>query len=300
MNADKPPPKTPPPPQPVVAAGPAHPALMAAGVHAAAFLPDEAWNTAIFAGHLSLPGAFGFVHEAGGIVLARAAADEAEILTIAVAPEARRGVARALLRAAVARPRLPAMPRPCSWRSPPANSIARALSDGEELARWELGADTMRMVLTLVLAKKLRRKAEAWLRRPGALPLDPDGVPPPVVSAARRESLYHSRRAVNSTRCSRPMPVSEQIKLGSGAYGPSGVQGRALAFYVRPRRKRSTVVLPSSVMRCESTVCPCCVAVAGTLRAGSAPRSSTSSTWPGADRPARGGCARRSSGRSAP
>ena len=89
-------------PGPVIAAGAAHPAVMAA-IHGAAFLPDEAWGTAIFAGHLSLPGTFGFVHEAGGVVLARATADEAEILTIAVAPEARRrGAARALLRAAIA------------------------------------------------------------------------------------------------------------------------------------------------------------------------------------------------------
>jgi len=80
--------------------GPAHAALLA-DIHATAFLPDEAWSAAIFAGHLSLPGTFGFLHAAGGLVLARATVDEAEILTIAVAPEARRhGAGRALLRAA--------------------------------------------------------------------------------------------------------------------------------------------------------------------------------------------------------
>jgi ribosomal-protein-alanine N-acetyltransferase len=87
-------------PSPIHAAGPAHPKLLAE-IHGTAFLPDEAWDSAIFAGHLSMPGTFGFIHETGGLVLARVTADEAEILTIAVAPEARRnGAGRALLRAA--------------------------------------------------------------------------------------------------------------------------------------------------------------------------------------------------------
>ena len=52
---------------------------------------------------LSLPGAFGWIDAAGGMVLARVAADEAEILTLAVAPGARRGgVARRLMQAAMA------------------------------------------------------------------------------------------------------------------------------------------------------------------------------------------------------
>src|SRR5947209_197660 len=47
---------------------------------------------------LGLPGAFGFIDAAGGMVLARVAADEAEILTLAVLPDRRRrGLARALL-----------------------------------------------------------------------------------------------------------------------------------------------------------------------------------------------------------
>ena len=49
---------------------------------------------------LGLPGAFGLLDARGGMVLARVAADEAEILTIAVLPEARRrGLGRALLEA---------------------------------------------------------------------------------------------------------------------------------------------------------------------------------------------------------
>ncbi len=78
-------------------AGPFDPPAMAA-IHAAAFPAGEAWSATIFAGHLSMPGVFGFLTEEGGLILARAAADEAEILTLAVVPEARRaGVGRALL-----------------------------------------------------------------------------------------------------------------------------------------------------------------------------------------------------------
>ncbi len=52
---------------------------------------------------LGLPGAFGRIHPDGGMVLARVAADEADILTIAVAPDVRRrGLGRALLLAAMA------------------------------------------------------------------------------------------------------------------------------------------------------------------------------------------------------
>ncbi|MEJ0046851.1 MAG: GNAT family N-acetyltransferase [Rhodospirillales bacterium] len=145
----------------IVAAGAAHPALMAA-VHATAFLPDEAWGTAIFAGHLSMQGTFGFLHEAGGVVLARAAADEAEILTLAVAPEARRrGVARGLLRAAVeaARTRGAAT---LFLEVSAANSVARALYESEGFAPvgkrrgyYEDGTDA------LVLALKLSPGANA-------------------------------------------------------------------------------------------------------------------------------------------
>ena len=51
---------------------------------------------------VALPGAFGLWREAAGLVLARMAADEAEILTFGVAPNARRrGHGAALLRGAV-------------------------------------------------------------------------------------------------------------------------------------------------------------------------------------------------------
>ena len=75
-----------------------------AAIHHAAFPPGARWGAAALALQLGLPGGFGFIDPAGGVVLARVAADEAEILTLAVAPGARRqGRARALLSAAMAR-----------------------------------------------------------------------------------------------------------------------------------------------------------------------------------------------------
>jgi ribosomal-protein-alanine N-acetyltransferase len=83
--------------------GAAHAEAMAA-IHAAAFRPDEAWDAAVLAGQLRQPGAFALIDAAGGMLLARAAGGEAEILTLAVAPAARRrGIARALLAAAMRR-----------------------------------------------------------------------------------------------------------------------------------------------------------------------------------------------------
>ena len=50
---------------------------------------------------LSLPGAFGFMAGPDGFVLARVAADEAEILTLAVVPQRRRhGIGTLLINAA--------------------------------------------------------------------------------------------------------------------------------------------------------------------------------------------------------
>ena len=70
-----------------------------AALHAACF--ERAWDAATLCDMLAGPGAFAFAHE-DGFVLARAAADEAEILTLAVRPEARgKGLGRALLQAAI-------------------------------------------------------------------------------------------------------------------------------------------------------------------------------------------------------
>src|SRR5258705_11482795 len=72
-----------------------------AALHAACF-PD-AWDAAAIARLLDAPGTFAF-HNQDGFVLARTAAGEAEILTLAVAPAARgQGLGRALLQVAIIR-----------------------------------------------------------------------------------------------------------------------------------------------------------------------------------------------------
>jgi ribosomal-protein-alanine N-acetyltransferase len=72
------------------------PALVA--IHAAAFPPAEQWADKAMAEILAMPGVFGFIESRGGMILARAVAGEVEILTLAVAPQARRqGIGRALV-----------------------------------------------------------------------------------------------------------------------------------------------------------------------------------------------------------
>lgn len=74
-----------------------------AAIHAAAFPPAERWDAAVFRTQLDLPGVQGLIHRDGGLILIRVAADEAEVLTLAVTPAARRrGIAAALLRQAAA------------------------------------------------------------------------------------------------------------------------------------------------------------------------------------------------------
>jgi ribosomal-protein-alanine N-acetyltransferase len=86
----------------IVAATPAHAAALAA-IHASAFPPREGWGEDAITIQLALPGAFGLIDDRGGMLLGRMAADEAEVLTLAVAPEARRqGIATLLLREAKA------------------------------------------------------------------------------------------------------------------------------------------------------------------------------------------------------
>jgi ribosomal-protein-alanine N-acetyltransferase len=69
-----------------------------ATVHAAAFPARDAWSRDVFSLQLANPGVFGLLHRSGGVILARVAADEAEILTVAVLPALRRGgIATALL-----------------------------------------------------------------------------------------------------------------------------------------------------------------------------------------------------------
>ena len=82
-------------------AGIAHAAAMAA-IHRRAFPPAEAWGADAIALQLALPGVIGWVDGRGGMILARVAADEVEVLTLAVAPAARRrGLGSRLLDAAM-------------------------------------------------------------------------------------------------------------------------------------------------------------------------------------------------------
>lgn len=74
-----------------------------AALHADAFPPAESWSAVAIAKLLALPGALGLLAEGAGFVLLRQVAEEAEVLTLAVRPEARRqGVAAALLQAGMA------------------------------------------------------------------------------------------------------------------------------------------------------------------------------------------------------
>lgn len=85
----------------IPAAVAAAPAL--AALHAGAFPPAEAWGADAIRLMLEMPGAFGLHLPGQGFVLARVAAGEAEILTLAVAPAARRrGHGAALLAGAMA------------------------------------------------------------------------------------------------------------------------------------------------------------------------------------------------------
>lgn len=79
-------------------------AAVLAAVHAAAFAARDAWSSDIFSLHLALSNVIGVMAADVGFVLVRTAGDEAEILTLAVVPAARRrGLATALLKTATAR-----------------------------------------------------------------------------------------------------------------------------------------------------------------------------------------------------
>ena len=98
-----------------------------AAIHRQAFPPGEAWSDDAFALQLALVGVFGLIDRRGGLLLARVTVDEAEVLTLGVAPDARRqGVASALLSEALV------IARTCGalglfLEVAPANDPARAL-----------------------------------------------------------------------------------------------------------------------------------------------------------------------------
>ena len=79
----------------------AHAAAMAA-IHREAFPPQDSWSSDVFALQIASRGVFGLLDPRGGLILCRIAADESEVVTLAVVPAVRRrGVAKALLRAAM-------------------------------------------------------------------------------------------------------------------------------------------------------------------------------------------------------
>ncbi len=95
----------------LVAAVAAHAPAMAL-MHAATFLLAERWGPNEIAAQVALPGVYGLmclhpvpstpVDLGGGFILYRVAADEAEVLTLAVSPAfQRRGLGRRLLHAAL-------------------------------------------------------------------------------------------------------------------------------------------------------------------------------------------------------
>ena len=70
-------------------------------IHAAAFPSADRWSRSVFALQLEMPNVFALLHAKGGMILIRTAADEAEVLTLAVMPDARKqGIGMTLLRTA--------------------------------------------------------------------------------------------------------------------------------------------------------------------------------------------------------
>ena len=86
---------------PIARAGQADIDVLAA-IHATAFSAGDAWSRDVFDLQLAMPNVFGLIHRDGGLILMRQAADEADVLTLAVVPAARRGgIANALLLEAI-------------------------------------------------------------------------------------------------------------------------------------------------------------------------------------------------------
>jgi ribosomal-protein-alanine N-acetyltransferase len=84
----------------IARAGPSHVQALAA-IHQAAFPPGQRWGPDAMALQLALPGVLALLDPLGGMAMLRVAADEAELLTLAVLPQRhRQGIGRALLAAA--------------------------------------------------------------------------------------------------------------------------------------------------------------------------------------------------------
>jgi ribosomal-protein-alanine N-acetyltransferase len=133
----------------------AHVPVLAA-IHAMAFPPREAWGEDAIGLQLALPGAFGLLDERGGMLLGRMAADEAEVLTLAVAPAARQqGVATQLLEAAcaVVAPRCRALFLEVSIANRAALALYERAGFAEVGRRWRYYSDgSDALVLRRILA----------------------------------------------------------------------------------------------------------------------------------------------------
>jgi ribosomal-protein-alanine N-acetyltransferase len=140
----------------ITRAGPLHATALSA-IHARAFPSAECWDERIIAGQLSQPGVFGLIDPRGGMILARLAADEAEVLTVAVVPERRQqGLGGLLVRAAAAEARNRGAARmflEVSTRNPAARGLYQRLGFtqvGRRTAYYADGSDA------LVLSKRLK------------------------------------------------------------------------------------------------------------------------------------------------
>ena len=139
-------------------AGPLH-ATVLAMIHARAFDADVSWDERIMAGQLSQPGVFGLMEQRGGMILTRAAADEAEVLTVAVVPERRQqGLGAALVREAAEEARRRGVRRlflEVSTRNPAARGLYSSLGFAQVGRRpkyYANGDDALIMSLDLVPA----------------------------------------------------------------------------------------------------------------------------------------------------
>jgi len=136
-------------------AGPLHATALSA-IHARAFPDDEYWDARIIAGQLSQPGVFGLIDIRGGMLLARLAADEAEVLTVAVVPERRQqGVGGGLITAAADEARARGAERlflEVSTRNPAARGLYQQLGFSQVGRRPKYYADGSD---ALVLSKAL-------------------------------------------------------------------------------------------------------------------------------------------------
>lgn len=125
-----------------------------AALHAVA-MPREPWNEAAFRDLLAMPGAFALAC-GQGFVLARVAADEAEIIMLAVRPGARRaGRGMALLQAALAEARRAGAARmvlEVAADNAPATALYRACGFTEVGRRAKYYGDTDALVLSLAIS----------------------------------------------------------------------------------------------------------------------------------------------------